>query len=1826
MRIRKRSRQARRGLDLQSLEDRQLLTGFVAYNGLYATGAASPNLSVYSTLPGQDSAGPLRDVQTGELLPVTLSVNQLGTSFGGNGSQPASGTDAANVFLNYVDFSAGDSRSIELDGTDTYSFTFDNLDRGATYQFAGTAIRGNTGYTDRWTLVELVGADSFRAAHSAGVGVWTTGLPANQVAVWTGANQDVGQGFLAQWKDIVAGSDNQFTVISRQYTGTIPTQVNPGGQAIGNKGYGLVGIRLIEDAPLGPPVVANTAASAIEAFAAHVGGRVNSTGGQIPDVRIYYGTTNGGTNAAAWSNSVSLGKQSRDFEATLTSLSQNTTYFYRAFAENGLGGVWASESLSFRTLQASVATVENRPVINVGAFGATVQGQVTNTGNDPPAVTIYYGNEDSGANPSAWDAKMELGVQTGAFSLPIAGLSPLTNYYARIQATNAIGSVWAGSSVTWRTSEVPPLRLSEVMTDNAGSLFTRTRVRPGDAFVGDRLTPDWVELQNPTSSAINLTGYFLTDDLSDPQRWQFPDGITLPAGGFLVVFASGLDLRDSRLDENGYLHTNFQLNNAGGEPLALLDAQGRMVSQFRPLPVQSQNISYGVDASGLERYFPVPTPGRDNANDTPASPRISVPDSTFTDSVTVQISAAQPTDVIYYTLDERVPTASSTRYTGPLTINASTQVRAIAIGANGKPSTVVSSTLIKLNSSVLTRSSNLPIVVIDSLNDVIGTSFTDVFIGVIEPGSDGRASMTNVFTTATRGGMHVRGSSSAGFAKKQYRVEFWDEANQDRRLPLLGMPNESDWIFYGPGEFDRNLISNPLMYDLSNQMGRYAVRTKWVEMYLNTGGGDVTVSDYVGVYAIMEVIEAGDERLDVGDLSTGAGGVPVSGGFVWKNDRGSPYVDPETLTAAQQAYIDGWINNLRNASAAANFKDPVNGYAKYAEVSSFIDHNLLNMFAMNVDALRLSSYYFKRPDGKLEAGPIWDFDRALDSTDGRDNNARTWYGTGDSTRYFNDDARVREWWPNMFKDPDFVQLYIDRWAELRGSVLSLSNINATIDRHAAELQEAAPRDYARWSGSRYGTFAGEINHLKAWIKDRVEWVDSQWLRTPITDNKSLAVPPGTQVNLTAPAGQIYYTLNGIDPRGDDGAIRPEAIRAVGPITINGATKLVARAYQANFGPTTQGYVPIGDDWSAPLKTDYFTEPPASAANLAITEVHYRPGAPSASEIAAGWRSADDFEFIELTNLTNQPVQLFGARLIETDIDGQSEGVRFDFREANPTLLAPGQRAVVVENRAAFEARYGTGATILGQWSGSLSNSGETISLVDYQNNLIRQFRYSDGGFWPRRADGVGSSLELIDPARDNSDPENWKASVEMHGSPGRASMDAPQVVINELVSRSDAPLTDSIELWNRGPTSVLIGGWYLSDSSGKLTKYRIPENTQLAAGAYRVFDESNFNPTQPVPGIDGFSLNSAEGDEVYLVTVDASGNPLWFVDSVSFPASAAGESFGRIPNGTGNLTPLTTPTLGQANSGPRVGPIVISEIQYAPAAPTPAALAIDPQLTRDDLEFIEIANPTGSAIELQEWRLRGGVDFDFPAGRLQPGDIRVLVSFDPTSSTQSSRVEAFRRHYQIDNRVTLLGPYVGKLSDQRERLTLQRPDAPPPDDPAVIPRLVEDEVVYRSIAPWPTQAGGLGSSLQRHFAAQWGSDPASWSAAAPTPGSANFTPPELRGDFNDDNQIDGADLDRLCQAIRTSSTDRIFDLSGDDKITQDDLTIMVRDIMDTGYGDANLDGIFNSGDLIEIFQAGEYQDTIIGNSVWATGDWNCDGEFDSSDLVLAFQESLYSPD
>ena len=117
--------------------------------------------------------------------------------------------------------------------------------------------------------------------------------------------------------------------------------------------------------------------------------------------------------------------------------------------------------------------------------------------------------------------------------------------------------------------------------------------------------------------------------------------------------------------------------------------------------------------------------------------------------------------------------------------------------------------------------------------------------------------------------------------------------------------------------------------------------------------------------------------------------------------------------------------------------------------------------------------------------------------------------------------------------------------------------------------------------------------------------------------------------------------------------------------------------------------------------------------------------------------------------------------------------------------------------------------------------------------------------------------------------------------------------------------------------------------------------------------------------------------------------------------------------------------------------------------------------------------------------------------------------------------------------------------------------------------------------------------------------------------------PAHAGDFNGDDVLDASDIDALAERIRVQSTDHYFDVNGDNEVTQRDHTAWVEDLKQTYYGDSNLDGEFNSGDLVEVFAAGKYEDDLNNNSGWADGDWNADAEFDSSDLVVAFADGGY---
>ncbi|KKL67357.1 hypothetical protein LCGC14_2135790, partial [marine sediment metagenome] len=439
------------------------------------------------------------------------------------------------------------------------------------------------------------------------------------------------------------------------------------------------------------------------------------------------------------------------------------------------------------------------------------------------------------------------------------------------------------------------------------------------------------------------------------------------------------------------------------------------------------------------------------------------------------------------------------------------------------------------------------------------------------------------------------------------------------------------------------------------------------------------------------------------------------------------------------------------------------------------------------------------------------------------------------------------------------------------------------------------------------------------------------------------------------------------------------------------------------------------------------------------------------------------------------------------------------------ILDPGEAVVLVADTDAFALRYGDSAgvngpiPVAGSYTGQLNNGGERITLAERFGATIVDFTYDNSGAWPGRADDTGSSLELIDPAGDYNDSENWRPSTEYGGSPGRQGVGPmTSVVVNEVASRTTSPDTDAIELFNPTETEIDVGGWYLSDSAGTLKKFRIPPGTILQPGGYVYYTEDDFNPSggvDPLLHPNDFALNGPHGDDVWLTEATPSGKLIAFADHIEVPPADVGETIGRWPNGEGNFHRMSGDTIGAENVGPRLGSVIISELHYNPGD----------ALDADDFEFVEIYNSNREPVDLTDWRLRKGVGFDFdPGTMIGPNSTLVVISFNPHKIENADRLAAFRGAHSIDPSVPLVGGYSGKLDNGGERVQLQSPGDEPADEPGYIPRLVEDDVRFDDVDPWPTEPDGTGSSLTRIASDTWGTDPASWTAATPTPGTADM--------------------------------------------------------------------------------------------------------------------------
>ena len=416
------------------------------------------------------------------------------------------------------------------------------------------------------------------------------------------------------------------------------------------------------------------------------------------------------------------------------------------------------------------------------------------------------------------------------------------------------------------------------------------------------------------------------------------------------------------------------------------------------------------------------------------------------------------------------------------------------------------------------ESSHLPIIIINTNGNTIEDDpKISADMGIIDNGSDLNY-ITDTFNDYDgKIGIETRGDFTQEFDKKSYGFELWDEQGDDIDASLLDMPEEEDWILYA-SYLDRTFIRNVLTHEIWREFGYWSSRTRYCELVLN--------NEYQGIYILMEKVKRDDNRLDIAQLGeTENDGDDLTGGYIVKMDfpeEGGWYSVFETMgsepyyfqyeypkeneiTSEQDEYIKQYINDFESALFSNDyFNDNGVRYDSLIDLTSFVDLFIINELSRSSDAYKGSSFIYKDKDsndGKLRAGPIWDFNLAYGNA--------AWCGTDSyyGWHYKMEDPGCSDfeimplWWERFVQDSVFTNALFNRWEDLRQGPIEIDFINYRINTHINRLDNAINRNFEKWDilGTQLFneplpvpvTYDAEINRLIDWFIYRIEWLDDE---------------------------------------------------------------------------------------------------------------------------------------------------------------------------------------------------------------------------------------------------------------------------------------------------------------------------------------------------------------------------------------------------------------------------------------------------------------------------------------------------------------------------------------------------------------------------------------------------------------------------------------------------------------------------------------------------------------------------------------------------------------
>jgi hypothetical protein len=1038
------------------------------------------------------------------------------------------------------------------------------------------------------------------------------------------------------------------------------------------------------------------------------------------------------------------------------------------------------------------------------------------------------------------------GPYTFQFSQPAQGtvqFSWAAGQNIRDSASNLFGG--AG----W-TAALNPAADAAALTNIVINEFLAGNTSPAGLLDEDGLLDSWIEIYNRGSNTVNLAGWSLTDDSSQPTMWIFP-ATNILAGQYMVIFASG----DDRSVAGANLHTNFKLGlSANYLGLFNADFPPQAASQYAPAyPDQRNNISYGLDNNGVPGYFVTPTPGGPNGFSTitgVVSPlNVSVGSGFFSQPTNVSLTTATPGATIIYTTDGSQPSISGSVtngniYNGPVNITNTTPFQAAAFAPNLLPTLTLFQTYI-FTEGVILQPNNPPgyptgnawtptpgtvvggsqayyqmnpLVVNDpQYTNAVRTGLTSIpTMSIIMPipslfdpntgiythpdshSNDGgddewerACSMELIFPDGSPGtqidcGLQMQGGSSRDPSKSP---------KHSFRLEFKSI--------YGPGTFKFHMFAdspvtsfNTLVIDSGNNYWwQYSLPTD--ERYRAQCIRDQFTSDLM--LAMGNPSFHGQfYNLYLNGIYWGIHYVherpddDYAASYFGGDDTDYDVVRDTTVgTQLEAGDLIAWNAALALSNTGLTNNAQYEQLQQYVDVDNLIDYMIVNHWADNTDWPQHNWYVIrKRVAGGTFKFIVWDAEITLLSASQNVTTGNSAGGPGQIYYALINNAEFRLRFADHLQkhfSPGGV-LYTDPANPIPDPAHPERNVPASIYmKRITEITNAIVDESARWGGY-YGWATGNgTNYTR----------NNQWLLElnnlfgyTNTPNNTANYFPTRSATLLS-----QYKSLGLFPS----VSAPVLNQLGGNVPAGFALTMVNPNGGGTIYYTTNGTDPrvYGSGAVTPGALVYTNGIPLVLNSSEVVNARVLSGGVW-SAVSAGTFTVGSLGVpLRITELMYNPigganyefleVQNIGATPLNVGGFSFSAGITFVF--SSGTVIQPGAVLVIANNGSpsAWATRY-PGVSVLGYYSGNLNNGGELVAIVDASGRLVTEVTYNNKAGWPTAADGGGYSIELIDPYGDLNSPANWRASSVVNGTPGFAPVTPPlgNIVLNEIAADNQA--------------------------------------------------------------------------------------------------------------------------------------------------------------------------------------------------------------------------------------------------------------------------------------------------------------------------------------------------------------------------------------------------------------------------------------------------------